>query len=202
MDSAPDIISLSAGTHTWLDRGLLSFRFFVDGPLRERRGTLLVAAAGNDGMDWKFSPAKMKGVLSVGALGSHEDERAWFSNFGKWVKVYAPGEDLVHAYAHGVYHYYETQGRPDQEFDGMARWSGTSFSTPLVAGLIAARMSGTGETARRAARSLLRLARAQALPGVGPVLRPGQACLSLKHRSRCRHCGCQECGCRDCGCRE
>ena len=207
MDSAPDIISLSAGTHTWLDRGLLSFRFFVDGPLRERRGTVLVAAAGNDGMDWKFSPAKMKGVLSVGALGSHEDERAWFSNFGKWVKVYAPGEDLVHAYAHGVYRYVETQGRPDQEFDGMAQWSGTSFSTPLVAGLIAARMSGTGETARGAARSLLRLARAQALPGVGPVLRPGQACLGLKHRSRCRHCGChecggQECGCGECGCRE
>jgi len=193
MDWAPDIISLSAGTHTWLDRGLLSFRFFVDGPLRERRGTVLVAAAGNDGLDWKFSPAKMKGVLSVGALGAHEDERAWFSNYGDWVKVYAPGEDLVHAYARGTYHYYETPGRPDQEFFGMAEWSGTSFSAPVVSGLIAARMSGTGETARQAARSLLALARAQALPGVGPVLRPGQACLSpdrhaclSPHRHACR----------------
>jgi Subtilase family len=196
MDWAPDIISLSAGTHTWLDRGLLSFRFFVDGPLRERRGTVLVAAAGNDGLDWKFSPAKMKGVLSVGALGAHEDGRAWFSNYGDWVKVYAPGEDLVHAYASGEYRYYETPGRPNQKFFGMASWSGTSFSTPVVAGLIAARMSGTGETARQAAGSLLALARAQALPGVGPVLRPGQACLSPdrkacpgpNHQSRCRCC--------------
>ncbi len=196
MDSSPDIISLSAGTHTWLDEGLLSFRVFVEGPLRDSHKTVLVAAAGNDGQDWRFSPAMMRGVLSVGALASNEEGRAWFSNFGDWVKVYAPGEDLVHAYAHGVYRYFETQGRPDQKFDGMARWSGTSFSTPVVAGLIAARMSGTGETARDAARSLLKLARAQPLPGVGPVLRPGQACLSPGCRSRCR-CDCQQCGCQE-----
>lgn len=201
MDWAPDIISLSAGTHTWLDRGLLSFRFFVNGPLRERCGTVLVAAAGNDGMDWRFSPAKMKGVLSVGALSAHNDERAWFSNYGDWVKVYAPGEDLVHAYSRGTYQYYETPGRPDEKFYGMANWSGTSFSTPVVAGLIAARMSGTGETAREAARSLLTLARAQALPGVGPVLRPGQACLSPGGRLR-RRCGCRERCCQKCGCQE
>ena len=200
IDSAPDIISLSAGTHTWRDRGLLSFKFFINGPLRERRGTVLVAAAGNDGMDWKFSPAKMKGVLSVGALASNGSARASFSNYGNWVKVYAPGEDLVHAYSRGTYHYYEAKkppGRPNQKFYGMAMWSGTSFSTPVVAGLIAARMSGTGESASEAARSLLKLARAQALPGVGAVLRPGQACLSpCEHArvclnpSRCRGCGC------------
>jgi hypothetical protein len=186
MDSSPDIISLSAGTHTWLDRGLLSFRLFIDGPLRDSHKTVLVAAAGNDGQDWRFSPAMMQGVLSVGALASNEETRARFTNYGDWVRIYAPGEDLVHAYAHGVYRYFETQGRADQEFHGMARWSGTSFSTPVVAGLIAARMSGTGETAREAASSLLMLARAQALPGVGPVLRPGQACLGLDCRSRCR----------------
>jgi hypothetical protein len=178
LDWAPDVISLSAGTHTWKDRGLLSFRMFVDGPLRERPQTVLVACAGNDGLDWKFSPAKMRGVLSVGALAVNGDERAWFTNYGKWVKVYAPGENLVHAYATGLYKYVETQGRPDQYFEGMASWSGTSFATPVVAGLIAARMSGSGETASQAAASLLDLAGGQALPGVGPVLRPGQACLT------------------------
>jgi subtilisin family serine protease len=175
---APDVISLSAGTHTWRDRGLLSFRVFVDGPLRERPQTVLVACAGNDGLDWKFSPAKMNGVLSVGALAADGEQRAWFTNHGSWVKVYAPGEKLVHAYANGRYRYVETPGRSPHQFNGMASWSGTSFSTPVVAGLIAARMSGTGETASEAAASLLALARAQALPGVGPVLRPGQACLT------------------------
>jgi subtilisin family serine protease len=193
---APDVISLSAGTHTWKHQGSLSFKVFVDGPLRECGGAVLVAAAGNDGLDWKFSPAEMEGVVGVGALGPPGDARAWFSDYGDWVKVYAPGQDLVHAFARGQYTYQERRrGEPPANFAGMARWSGTSFSTPVVSGLVAARMSGTGETAREASQSLLRLARAQALPGVGPVLRPGQACL----------CGCEE-PCRDrpprgrCGC--
>jgi subtilisin family serine protease len=187
LDWAPDVISLSAGTHTWMNGGLLSFKVFVNGPLRECHRTVLVAAAGNDGADWKFSPAEMDGVIGVGALGPG-DARASFSDYGDWVKVYAPGQDLVHAFAKGAYRYRERQGNPQAQFDGMASWSGTSFSTPLVAGLIAARMPETGESSREAAESLLRLARAQALPGVGPVLRPGQACLCACERPR----GCHE----------
>jgi subtilisin family serine protease len=193
LDWAPDVISLSAGTHTWKSGGLLSFKVFVDGPLRAHEGTVLVAAAGNDGADWKFSPAEMEPVIGVGALGLPGDARASFSNWGDWVKVYAPGQDLVHAFACGTYAYQETTIGTTAVFDGMATWSGTSFSTPLVAGLIAARISGTGESARAAADSLLRLARAQALPWVGPVLRPGQACLCACERPRCHH-GCRRCG--------
>lgn len=186
LDWAPDVISLSAGTHTWNHHGLLSFQVFVDGPLRECQGTVLVAAAGNDGLDWKFSPAEMEAVIGVGALGPPGDARAWFSDYGAWVKVYAPGQDLVHAFANGFYKYHELRAGQQAEFFGMARWSGTSFSTPVVSGLIAARMSGAGESAHEAAESLLQLARAQALPGVGPVLRPGQACLCACEQP-CRH---------------
>jgi hypothetical protein len=178
----PDVISLSAGTHTWRHHGLLSFQAFVTGPLRARGDrTVLVAAAGNDGQDWKFSPAELDGVIGVGALNSGWDGRAWFSDYGDWVSVFAPGQDLVHAFARGEYIYQERQQPQKAEFHGMARWSGTSFSTPVVAGLIAARMSGTGEIARAAADALLAIARQQPMPGVGPVLLPGQGC---PHASR------------------
>lgn len=39
-------------------------------------------------------------------------------------------------------------------FRGMARWSGTSFATPLVAGIIASYMSEHSVSAREAAKQI------------------------------------------------
>jgi subtilase family protein len=166
-DPAPQVVNLSAGSYTLNDWLPLSFTSFDAG------GVTLVCAAGNDATSRPFWPAAFDWAVAVGALGADQRNLAWFSNYGDWVDVYAVGEGLVNAFATGEYTYHEPPKRPaTQVFDGRARWSGTSFSTPLVAGLIAAEMSEAGLTAADATQAVLARARAQAIPGVGPVLYP------------------------------
>jgi Subtilase family len=173
LERDPDILVFTFTSATHRDESLHTFDDFYDRRLSQVKGLVVLAPAGNDGWSRRMWPAAHPGVIAVGALAANGRERAWFTNYGRWVDVYAPGADLVNAYPPGTYDCQETEEPEQRHFDGMANWSGTSFSTPIVAGLIAARMSQTGENAQQAADSLLQLARSQAIPGVGAVLYPG-----------------------------
>ena len=92
-------------------------------------GMIIVVAAGNENSSADSSPASCQGVINVAAI-ARSGSRASYSNYGSKITLAAPGgegSDLV------------TLGNTGTTVPGMAtvtRASGTSFSAPVVSGIV------------------------------------------------------------------
>ena len=127
-------------------------------------GAMIVAAAGNNGVDSVSYPAANEGVIAVGAvdaLGNHLN----FSNTGREVAISAPGFGINAAWVG----------------DQAASVTGTSFSSPIVVGAIAALMSQPGSknlTNRQALDLILAHLNDGGEAGADPALGEGMPDLS------------------------
>lgn len=84
-----DIFHMSIAAATRHDLKLIGFDAWLR-LLRQSKGAVCVAAAGNSGSRRPSWPGAFPDVVAVGALAADWRSRADFSNFGGWVDVYAP----------------------------------------------------------------------------------------------------------------
>jgi subtilisin family serine protease len=84
------------------------------------QGSILVAAAGNDGTTSQLYPAAYTNVIAV-ASTTTTDARSSFSQYGTWIDISSPGSGIRSTVATG------------NTYD---RYDGTSMASPLVSGLL------------------------------------------------------------------
>lgn len=84
-------------------------------------GITFAHAAGNDGIDNQGAEDQVPGVLSVAATTS-TDTKASYSNYGTWITVSAPGDQILSTVSNAY-------------TPGTAIFSGTSMAAPHVAAL-------------------------------------------------------------------
>ncbi|GEM_PF-413927 len=93
-----------------------------------RKGTLVIASAGNSNTDAKSYPAAYEHVIAVAATDSG-DRRASFSNYGTWVDISAPGVSILNTCLVG--------GVMPCNRGLYTSLQGTSMAAPYVAGVAA-----------------------------------------------------------------
>lgn len=112
-------MSLSGGPSTSLDDAINSS--IASGV------TYTVAAGNGNTFACDYSPSRIPGVITVGATDSL-DNRAYFTNYGTCVDLFAPGVNITSAWAGDNYATYTA--------------SGTSMASPHVAGAVALYLEG------------------------------------------------------------
>ena len=131
-DHGAKVISMSFGSPSYSTTLKNAIDYAVS------KGVVLVAAAGNDGVTTPFYPAYLEPVIAVGSSTEFEDKRSYFSNYGDWVEVAAPGSNILSTVP-GGYGYKQ----------------GTSMAAPFVSGLAGLMVSCSSKSATQVRAALL-----------------------------------------------
>lgn len=123
-DQGADVISLSLGSYYADDYVQEAVQYAI------ARGSVVVAASGNDGCDCMVYPAQYPEVIAVGAT-DNTGGRASFSSWGANLDMVAPGAQITTSTM--------TSSNTTSAYASNA--AGTSFATPLVSGLLTRMLS-------------------------------------------------------------
>jgi thermitase len=107
---------------------------------------VIVAAAGNNSTDSKFYPAAYNNVISV-ASTYESDQRSYFSNYGNWITVSAPGSS--------IYSTIPKVGGALTDPSGYRSLDGTSMAAPYVSGLAALILSNRNNLTSADVKSII-----------------------------------------------
>jgi thermitase len=124
VDGGARVLNLSLGSTETTETMADAVRYALD------RGAVIVAAAGNDGLQDAMYPAAYPGVISVAATDESDKLYAW-SNYGAKVLLAAPGCNTAPLWR-----------------GSRAYFCGTSSSTPMVAGIVALALSANASSTR------------------------------------------------------
>jgi thermitase len=129
-DNDADVINLSLGTavHSQMLENAVNYAW--------NEGSVLVCSAGNTGLSTPRFPASYTNCIATAATDPR-DNKAFFSTWGLWVDVAAPGVDILSTWVDGEYR----------------RAMGTSMAAPHVAGQAA--LLWNGATNNSAVRRLI-----------------------------------------------
>jgi len=114
-DNGADIINMSFGSSYLSSTERIAIDYAAS------KGCILIAAAGNKNEGKPHYPSSFHNVLAVASTEETSGTKSYFSNYGLWIDVAAPGSSIYSTYV-------------DDTYQSM---SGTSMASPVVAGLAA-----------------------------------------------------------------
>ena len=153
-DYGADVINMSyGGEYSQVESDAIDYAYSM--------GVVLVAAAGNENTDSVIDsyPAAYEHVIAVAATAG-DDSKTFYSNYGDWVDVAAPGGDPRKD--SGILSTVPLAGGVNAEPSGYSFLQGGSMATAYVSGLAGLILSSNGGLSSEEVRDAIRV-------GVDPV---------------------------------